>query len=59
SLIQGNISSQENWDEEAFRYNEEIHQELLSQVSTDSQAIFLAETIFLSHNNKRVHCIKR
>ncbi|MBR3693634.1 MAG: apolipoprotein N-acyltransferase [Erysipelotrichales bacterium] len=46
SLIQGNISSQEKWDEEAFRYNEEIHQELLSQVSNDSQAIFLAETIF-------------
>lgn len=46
SLIQGNISSHDKWDEVAFQYNEEIHQKLLSQVSENVSAIFLAETVF-------------
>lgn len=46
ALIQGNISSNEKWSEEDFTSNEEVHLELIKQVSESTEAIFMAETVF-------------
>lgn len=46
ALIQGNISYKDKWEDSKLMENEMLHLDLLTSISSDKEAIFMAESIF-------------